>query len=204
MTRVKICGITTVSDAIRVVDAGADAIGLVFAKSPRRVSLSMAKKISLAVGPWISVVGVFVDEAPSQVLRIIRECRLSAVQLHGSESLADIKKMAGTKMIKAVHVNDAFRSASLKKYPVDAFLFDNREGAVLGGTGKTFDWKILKKDLPDTRIIISGGLRPDTVATAVKLFHPYGVDVSSGVELRPGVKNIQLVKEFVRNAKSQL
>lgn len=202
MVRVKICGVTTVADAQAASDLGADAIGVVFAKSPRRVSLRTAEKISRAVGPWISVVGVFVDESAENILRAARECGLCAIQLHGRERAADIKRLAGFRVIKAFHVDRNFSPGNLKDYrEADAFLFDTKIGDKIGGTGLVFDWKVLKSLSTENRVIISGGLHPQNVAEAVRFFKPYGVDVSSGVEKSPGKKNLRRVREFIRNAK---
>ena len=202
MLRVKICGITTVSDAKAAADLGADAIGVIFAKSPRQVTLDTAQKISRAAGPWVSVVGVFVDESPEKVLRIARACGLTALQLHGKESAEDVKKFSDFRVIKTFHVNGEFRPGILKSYEeASAYLFDTKFGEQTGGTGRTFDWKILKNVEAKKPVIISGGLHPKNVAQAVRFFKPYGVDVSSGVEKSPGKKDLKLVKEFIQNAK---
>ena len=202
MVRVKICGITSVPDACAAMDFGADAIGVVFAKSPRRVSVKITEKISRCVGPWISVVGVFVNESPQAVQRIARECGLSSVQLHGCETMRAVDDIKGVKVIKTFHVDRDFDPADFKKYDsADAFLFDTKIGAKIGGTGVLFDWKLLKKYRIDKPLIVSGGLHPGNVARAVEFFRPYGVDVSSGVEKSPGKKDLKLMREFIRNAK---
>ena len=202
MVRVKICGITTVSDALWALDFGADAVGLVFAKSPRQVSVRLAEKISRAVGPWMAVCGVFVDEPPVLVRRIAGDVGLSAIQLHGSEPPQEIGDYKGLKVIKTFHVDEKFRLERLKSYrKADAFLFDTKVGDRLGGTGKTFDWKVLKKISTEKPVIISGGLNPQNVAAAVRFFRPYGVDVSSGVEKKPGKKDLNRIRDFIRNAK---
>ena len=202
MVRVKICGITSASDARAALDFGADAIGLVFTKSPRRVSVAIAAQISRSVGPWISVVGVFMDESLPTVQRIARECGLSSVQLHGRETARTAGAIKGVKVIKTFHVDQDLDFADFKKYEnVDAFLFDTKIGVKVGGTGILFDWKLLKKYEVGKPFIVSGGLRPGNVAQAVEFFKPYGVDVSSGVEKSAGKKNLRLVREFIRNAK---
>ena len=202
MVRVKICGITTTSDALAARDMGADAIGFVFAKSPRQVSVNTVKKISNALGLWIATVGVFVDEAPKRIMQIAAECALSAVQLHGNYKPADMKKFGDIRVIKTFHVDTDFDPAHLGAYDqADAFLFDTKIGNKVGGTGRVFDWNRLKKLSIKKPVIISGGLGPSNVVKAVSFFKPYGVDVSSGVEKSPGKKDLRLVREFIKNAK---
>lgn len=199
--RVKICGIANVRDALTAVEAGTDAIGLVFAESPRRVSLAQAKEIVKAVGPWIATVGVFVNEPIRRVIRIATECRLTALQLHGEESPSYTDKLKGWKLIKAFRIDENFDWVKLRDYIVDAFLFDTPTTGAYGGTGKIFDWGLLKGRRIPKPFILSGGLRPGNVARATRLVSPYGVDVSSGVERSPGRKDPRLVREFIRNAK---
>ena len=202
MLRVKICGITTVSDARAALDLGADAIGVVFAESPRRVSIKEAAKISRAVGPWAALVGVFVKESPAFIRRVARECGLSAIQLHNDWTPGELKEFETVKVIKTFRVDSHFNATRLKNYhAADAFLFDTKIDGRMGGTGKTFDWKILKKIAFKKPVIISGGLNPGNVSKAVRFFKPYGVDVSSGVEKSPGKKDLRLVREFIRIAK---
>ncbi len=201
MIRVKICGITSVADALMAAEAGADAIGLVFAKSSRQVSVAQAAKISRAVGPWISVVGVFVNEKPETISRVAMACPLTALQLHGDESPEEIKRLGGYKKIKAFRIENKADLKALTRYNTDAFLFDAKAGNAYGGTGKTFDWKALQGLKIKTPWILSGGLSVKNIGQALKSVTPYGVDVSSGVEKRPGIKDAKLVKEFIRIAK---
>ncbi len=202
MVRVKICGITTVTDARAAMDLGADAIGVIFADSRRRVTEKRAAEISRAVGPWIAVLGVFVDETPGGVTRIARECGLSAVQLHGRETPVMVRSLKGVKVLKAFHVDKDFDPRGVAAYrSADAFLFDTKVPGQDGGTGVSFDWRLLNKLKSDRPCIISGGLNPKNVASAVRFFRPYGVEVSSGVEKAPGRKDLKQVREFIRNAK---
>ncbi len=202
MVRVKICGITTVQDAKAAMDLGADAIGVIFARSPRRVTQKLAAQISRAVGPWIAVLGVFVDEAPAEIRRLVRECHLSAVQLHGRETPKRVESLEGVKVIKAFHVSEGFRPSEMAAYrSADAFLFDTKVPGQSGGTGVIFDWKILDQFRSDKPFIISGGLHPGNVAQAIRYFKPYGVEVSSGVEKSAGKKDLKKIREFIRNAK---
>lgn len=201
MVRVKICGITHLKDAKAAADFGADAIGFVFAESPRRISIQKAEAIGKAVGPWISLVGVFVNESAERILRIAGECRLSVIQLHGDESPGFIRKLPGLRIIKTLHVDGRIDCGLISKYRADAILLDTKSGRSYGGTGKPFDWKILKSKKFTNPLIISGGLTPGNVREAIKIFSPYGVDVSSGVEISPGRKDLNKMKEFIQNAK---
>lgn len=199
---VKICGITNVKDAIAAAEAGADAVGFVFAKSSRRVSPEKAERIAASLSRDVEKIGVFVNEKPSTVRKIARQCGLSAVQLHGDESPADVKALKDLHVLKAFRVDKNFDPAVLKLYgAAKAFLFDTKAPGVYGGTGKAFDWKILKRTAVKKPVILSGGLNAANVARAVKTVHPFAVDVSSGVERAPGKKNLRLVREFIRNAK---
>jgi len=202
VVRVKICGITTVSDARAAMDLGADAIGVIFATSPRQVTARRAAEISRAVGPWIAVLGVFVDETPAMIRRVAQECGLSAVQLHGSETPKMVESFKGMKVIKAFHVGEDFDASAMTRYrSVDAFLFDTKVPGQAGGTGVAFDWKILNRFRSEKPFIISGGLHAGNVAQAIRYFKPYGVEVSSGVEKSPGKKSLKLMKAFIQNAK---
>ena len=212
MTRVKICGITNIRNACAAVSAGADALGFVFAKSPRRISLKEAKNICERLAPWIATVGVFVDASLGEVLRTAQECRLSAVQLHGSESPSYARKCSRVvRVIKAFRVGNDFDLRWIKSYDTDAFLFDTKVPArrcssggsdKRGGTGVTFDWSILQNKKIHRPVVISGGLTPQNVKGAVNALRPYGVDVSSGVEIVPGQKSEKLMRIFIQNAKN--
>lgn len=203
MTRVKICGITNLRDAWAAQNAGADAIGFVFAKSPRRVSLGQVKKLSQKLAPWMATVGVFVNEDFENIARIADECRLSAIQLHGDETPSFAKKCSRRfRVIKAFRMGNHFDLHSIKSYDTDAFLFDAQAPGKRGGTGTTFNWAILKGKKIHRPFIISGGLTVQNVKKAIRELGPYGVDASSGLEAFPGQKDAQLVKEFVKNAKS--
>ncbi len=203
VVRVKVCGITNVRDAMTAVDAGADALGFVFAPSPRRVAPAQALEIIRGVGPWIATVGVFVNEKLKNVKRIASFCGLSAVQLHGNESAAYVKQLAPLKVIKAFRVLEARDLRAVRGYDADAYLFDTKIKGLYGGTGQSFDWKILKSLKISRPVILSGGLDPKNVSRALRVLRPYGVDVSSGVEKAPGKKDAKLVREFIRRAKAE-
>lgn len=202
MTKVKICGITNLRDAESAVAYGADALGFVFAASPRQVSTATAKKINRAVGPWVATVGVFVNETAENIFRIVSECRLAAIQLHGDEPATFLSRLPGIKVIKAFRVSDRADLRQVGLYKADAYLFDTRVDGAYGGSGKSFDWKILKSRQISKPVILSGGLNPNNVRVAIRMLEPYGVDVSSGVEKSPGRKDLKRMKEFIRNAKN--
>jgi phosphoribosylanthranilate isomerase len=197
MTRVKVCGITTPEDAAAAVEAGADAIGVVFAESPRRVTVALAQAIAQRVPPLVSVIGVFMDQPLEQVAEIAQAVGLDAVQLHGDETPEDCERLSG-KVIKRFKVafgdSVATLASAMSRYRVDAYLLD--PGA---GSGRAFDWS-LAIGLPQP-LIVSGGLTPANVAEAVRIARPYAVDVSSGVERSPGRKDLDKVRAFFRAAK---
>lgn len=203
MVRVKVCGITSVRDAMTAVEAGADALGFVFAPSPRRVAPAQALEIIRRAGPWIATVGVFVNEKLKNVKRIACFCGLSAVQLHGNESAAYVKQLAPLKVIKAFRVLKARDLRVVRGYDADAYLFDTKVKGLYGGTGQSFDWKILKSLKVSRPVILSGGLDTKNVSRALRVLRPYGVDVSSGVEKAPGKKDPKMVREFIRRAKAE-
>ena len=194
MTRTKICGITSTQDAHVAIEAGADALGLVFADSPRRVSPETAERVITALPPMISTVGVFVDARAAEVAALVERLRLDAVQLHGQESPEYCRRLPG-KVIKRFDTLENDTPATLRermqRYPVAAYLLD--PGA---GSGRTFDWEIAR-GLPGP-LIVSGGLTAENVGDAIRLLRPFAVDVSSGVESAPGHKDPERMKAFVR------
>lgn len=202
--RVKICGITRLEDAENAVRLGADALGFVFAKSPRRITPKEAGRIGRALGPLVTRVGVFVNEPLRQVLAIMREARLDIAQLHGSETPEDCARLlsAGTRgVIKVFHVGEGFSLKELRRYPVQAHMLETKT-AVAGGSGTVWDWSRLARARFSAPLIVTGGLKPSNVRDAVRCLRPYAVDVSSGVEKRPGIKDIKLMETFIRHAKT--
>jgi len=204
MTRIKICGITNLDDAQAAVEYGADAIGFVFALSPRHVDAGQARRISDAIPPFITRVGVFTDHDEG-ILQVARVCGLDAIQLHGDQSDEFAKSlMHYRRIIRAVRVRDRRSVISLKDYQsAHAFLLDAFSRDAAGGTGKTFDWELalVAKDFGKP-LILAGGLTPDNAAEAVRQVRPYAVDVSSGVESSPGKKDHVKMKELIRNVRS--
>jgi phosphoribosylanthranilate isomerase len=203
MTLVKICGITNAGDARVAAEAGADAVGFIFAESPRQVGVEEARGISIALPENIIRVGVFVDEEPAEVLRIAREIGLDLAQLHGDEPPETVTALreAGVKVMKALQVKDATSLVALDEYEADLFLLDAYSARVRGGTGERFDWGVAKSLKGRDNIVVSGGLGPENVHEAVEFFEPFGVDASSSLEDGPGRKNGELVRRFVLAAK---
>jgi phosphoribosylanthranilate isomerase len=203
MVFTKVCGITNPGDAREAADVGADAIGLIFAESPRRVDVEEARRISIALPDDILKVGVFVDAGPEEVLRTAREARLDLAQLHGDETPETVSAIRGVGLpvMKAVRVRSAEALETLKGFEADLFLLDAWSARARGGTGETFDWELAKSVKGHDNIVISGGLSPENVREAIGFFEPYGVDASSSLEERPGEKDGERVRRFVRAAK---
>ncbi len=203
MAKVKICGITSATDALMAATAGADAIGLNFYRSsPRYIDPDRALAIRLALPPFVSAVGIFVDEHPDTVRETMDHCRLDYAQLHGHESPRRVAQLKGYRLIKAIRISSEEDLRELERYRVDAFLLDTYVEDTPGGTGQTFDWDIARAAANRAKVILAGGLNVHNVADAVAAGRPYGVDVASGVESEPGKKDRKLVNQFVREAKS--
>jgi len=200
---VKICGITSVENALTTAEAGADAIGLMFyEKSPRHISIQTAAEISRALPPYVIKVGVFVDAEEDFILRAMMECGLNILQFHGSETPEFCSRFP-VMTLRAIRVKDADSIEALADYSTDAFLLDAYVANQLGGTGAKFNWDLaIAARRFGKPIFLAGGLTSENVAEAVQTVQPYAVDVSSGVEESPGKKDIAKVKAFVRAAKS--
>ena len=202
--KVKICGITNLKDARAAVRCGADLLGFIFAKSPRRITKQKAAGIIKALPKSVAKVGVFVNERPAKVKKIAWACRLDALQFHGNERPAYCERFRKDfKVIKAFRIKGEKSLKALKKYKVDTYLLDTFKKGRHGGTGKTFDWRLAKKAkrLAGT-VILSGGLNSKNVKSAIRQIKPYAVDVSSGVESKPGKKDLKLIKRFIKAAKA--
>ena len=201
MVKVKICGITNLEDAQAAAEAGADALGFVFyPDSPRFIDPGNARAIIAKLPVFITSVGVFVDESEDLIRRIIREGGIQILQFHGSESPVLCTRFR-EKVIKAIRIKDEESISEMQMYDVDTFLLDTYLDCAKGGTGKTFNWKYAEMAKKNGRIILSGGLNPSNIGNAVRKLKPYGVDVSSGVEISPGKKDHVKIREFVREAK---
>ncbi len=197
MTKIKICGITNLNDAKIAVDYGADAIGFVFAESVRKVNREKVKAIVRKLPPFVTFVGLFVNETAKNIENICSYCGLNAVQLHGNEPPGFLNKLKHYKVIKAFRIKNERDIDPINKYKSDAVLLDGYAENKMGGSGTAFDWKIVKKVKTSSPIIIAGGLTHVNVSRAIKIANPYGVDVSSGVEIKPGKKDRKLIKKFI-------
>ncbi len=201
MVRVKICGITSLRDAWDAVDAGADALGFVFAtESPRYVSPAECRAITKTLPAFISTVGVFVDEKPSIVRSIRKECGLGYVQLHGSEGEDYASRFPGS-VIKAFRVRSRREIMRASGYPAAVVLFDSFAPRKSGGTGRRIDLRLFEGIRIPVPFMLAGGLTPANVRSAVRMVRPYGVDASSGVERSPGIKDAAMIRSFIRAAK---
>jgi phosphoribosylanthranilate isomerase len=197
-TRVKICGITNLADAQAAIAAGADALGFNFyEKSPRHVSLPTAAEISRQLPPFILRVGVFVNAPEDLIVRAISGAGLTMLQFHGDEP-PEFCTQFGLMSMKAFRIRDAESLPAIPDYRTDAYLLDAYSSEARGGTGEKFNWDLaVAAQKFGKPIFLAGGLTPENVAEAVRKVHPFGVDVSSGVESSPGIKDAEKVKAFI-------
>lgn len=195
MVRVKICGISDPASALAAAEAGTHAIGMIFAPSRRQVTVARAREIAAALPPFVTKVGVFVNEERPRILEIVDACRLDMLQLHGDES-PEFAAAFGLPVIKAIRVRDARSLEAMAQYRVAAFLLDSYDPDVAGGSGKAFTWELGADARPGAPVLLSGGLTPDNVQQALDVVRPYGVDVSSGVET-DGRKDHAKIRAFI-------
>lgn len=228
MTRVKICGITSVEDALAAVAAGADALGFVFAPSPRQVTPEAAAAIVRELPPFVATVGVLVDQDPGPILEV---CPLEVIQFHGAETPEQVAAVTGVRRVKAFRVRADGDLEALRRYHdvAHALLLDAYDAGAAGGTGKAFPWALARlavarglvagapaqtspaacrtltaaKGATAPPLILAGGLTPENVAEAIAATSPYAVDVSSGVEVAPGRKDPARMAAFVRAVRDQ-
>ena len=199
---VKICGMTNLEDARFAASVGANAVGFVFHKgSERYVTPETARSITSRLPQHLTKVGVFVNADRKTIIDTARTAGLSAVQLIGDEGPDDLYGFEWS-VIKVFRMRPGADVDSLKPFVVDAILLDAYKEGAYGGTGKTFDWNLAIQAKQYGRIILAGGLTPDNVGAAIRFVRPYGVDVSSGVEARPGKKDPALVREFLAQARN--
>ena len=215
MTWIKICGTTSLVDAEAAVVAGADALGFIFAPSPRRIEPAAVAAIIAALPPGVEKIGVFVDEAPARLREIVKQARLTGVQLHGNESLEfaaalfpptapqrpRLYRALSMRTIFSASTNAAFLRNPSPTPIFDAVLIDSASETQSGGTGLNFDWSRAQPFITGLRgrfkVVVAGGLRPDNVAKAIAMFRPWGVDVVSGVEAEPGRKDLAQLRDFI-------
>ena len=203
MIKVKICGITRPDDAAAAVHEGADYLGLVFAPSPRQVDEGRARMIMSAVPDFKNWVGVFVNKDRFDVVKLCGSLRISFIQLHGNETPEECSFMQreGFQVIKAHRIQAAESLDAVSRYETAFILLDSYSKHREGGTGKSFNWKLLKGRSFNARVFLSGGLKAALMPDALGSFCPYAVDVSSGVEDCPGEKNRAEMKEFIHSVR---
>jgi phosphoribosylanthranilate isomerase len=198
MTKIKICGITNIDDARTAAELGADALGFIFAASPRKVTAEQARKIIRDLPPFVTAVGVFAGQTTAEVNEISAHAGLAAVQLHGSEP-ADHAAAINCAVIRRIAVAEGDTAADIQAradgFPAAAYLLD--PGC---GSGLTFDWQKARGFRGN--LILAGGLDPENIAYAVRLVRPYGVDACSGLESKPGRKDRDKIKKFIEEARS--
>jgi phosphoribosylanthranilate isomerase len=221
---IKICGTTNLEDAQLAIDAGADALGFVFAKSPRRVTPEQVAAITRELPPSVEKYGVFVDADCDEIVATVRTAGLTGVQLHGAAPssgpvfASDLAQRlraqfgAGLGILRVLHYDTnpagfAAQLDGLRQNPaIDAVLVDSRSAQAMGGTGTRFDWQAARASLQaareQLRIIVAGGLSPGNVGAAIATLEPWGVDVVSGVEAAPGRKDPARVKQFITTARA--
>lgn len=199
--KVKICGITSLDDALAACNAGADAVGFVFyARSPRYIEPEKAARIIGRLPPFVSSVGVFVDQEAGTIKSIIDRTGLDYAQLHGSESMETVAAL-GKKAIKAFRIKDASSIAEVNRSGLDLVMLDSHSEGY-GGSGKGFEYSLLDGLAKNIRFILSGGITPDNVCGLVRTYRPYAVDVSSGVEISPGKKSVEKINLLFERIKN--
>lgn len=203
MTLIKICGITNLEDAIAAVNLGANLLGFIFADSPRKVEADTVKHIQRVLAGDVKTVGVFTDES-DEVIRIMDECDLTYAQLHGGQSENFARKLGASRVIRVGRISDENSIDYLATF-IEAryYLLDTYRSEKMGGTGETFDWSLaVRAKSLGKPIFLSGGLHPENVEDAIRTVRPFAVDVSSGVEASPGIKDHTKIKEFIHNVRA--
>ena len=202
MPRIKICGIISIEIALAATRLGADALGFVFYPgSPRFVEPDQVRDIVAALPPFISTVGLFVDEEAARVVEIMTHCGLDIAQLHGDIAVDELP-FAERRIIRALRVRDETSLEGVARFKDATILLDTYVEGRMGGTGETFDWSLAARVAKTRRVVLAGGLTPENVAEAIRVVRPYGVDVSSGVEMSPGRKDSEKIAAFIRNARN--
>lgn len=199
MVQVKICGITRKVDATAAVEWGANALGFIFAKSPRRITPQKARDIIRNISPFVKTVGIFVNEQPAIIREIMDFCGLDLVQLHGDESVSACSELA-PRVIKAFRVKGEASLLEIAKFKnhVRAVLLDTYQKGINGGTGRAFDWRLaIKAKESGIPVVLSGGLKIENIQEALERVNPSAIDVSSGIEESPGIKDHERMKRFM-------
>jgi phosphoribosylanthranilate isomerase len=199
--KVKVCGITNYEDAALVLDHGVDALGFNFYRpSSRYIDPAEARAIIRRLPLFSLSVGLFVNDAASDVKEIASFTGVQIIQLHGDETPEYCGQLDPWPILKAIRIGGSSIPSNLQEYPVRAYLLDAKDDALFGGTGKSFDWR-LARNIPYP-IVLAGGLRPENVREAIRIAKPYAVDVCSGVESRPGKKDARLLVEFMNEVRN--
>ena len=196
---VKICGITRLQDALCAVEHGADAIGFIFAESKRKVSISIVSEIVEQLPKNFLTIGVFRDQNPQQIIETIREAGLVGAQLHGQESVQEVAEVASViKFIVKSVVAGSVDAKNADQFATEMIMVDSANP----GSGTNYDLNLLRELPPSVRLILSGGLTVSNVAPSIRTASPWGVDVSSGVESTPGIKDYSKIRDFIANARA--
>lgn len=206
MVKLKVCGITSLTDALAAVSCGAEYLGFNFyPKSPRYIAPAAARALVEQLPSGVVSIGVFVNAAsPETVLDLMRQSGVQLAQLHGDEDAAYCAAVGAERVIKALRVSDDFDVHCVKQYPAAAILLDAYDKKLYGGTGKTANWSLAREAARLTKIFLAGGLSPDNIAEAIRAVEPFAVDVNSGVESAPGVKDakkLQALKQAIETCK---
>ena len=200
MTKVKICGLMEKEHVEVAVQAGADAIGFVFAPSKRRITIEKARDLAKGIPPKVWKIGVFVNATKEELITAFQEVPLDYIQYHGQEA-PEFVQTNNVPSIKALSVHNEADVLQAKQYDTDFYLFDAPGTDYQGGSGEVFDWTLMEvNNIPTEKIILAGGLNPNNVKVAIERINPFMVDVSSGVELN-GTKDIKLIQSFIRAVK---
>ena len=202
--RIKICGITDPHEAAEIAALGVDALGFIFVKeSPRYIEPELARRIIGSLPPFVDAVGVFMNEDPDHINDMVHYCKLTLVQLHGSEP-AEYCETINSRIIKAFRVKEGMKPTAFAPFSglVSGFLLDTYRKGQAGGTGETFDWEMVEGLGVPGPVVLAGGLGLDNIADAVNRVRPFAVDVNSGVEFKPGRKDLDKVRELVRLVRS--
>ncbi|MGB7069879.1 MAG: phosphoribosylanthranilate isomerase [Pyrinomonadaceae bacterium] len=207
MTKIKICGITILKDALFSIELGADALGFNFVKqSSRYLTPDKAQFITRKLPAGVNKVGVFVNEPIVDVVEAAELASLDSIQLHGDETpeyVSNLRMLTDLEIIKAFRVNHAFDQHIVTTYGLDAVLLDAFSPHELGGSGTTFDWEIARRTtLLIPKLYLAGGLTPDNVGLAISIVKPFAVDVCSGVEAEKGKKDSQKLRKFIAEART--
>jgi phosphoribosylanthranilate isomerase len=200
MVKLKVCGITSLADALAAVSCGAEYLGFNFyPKSPRYIAPKATRTIIEQLPSGIVSIGVFVNEAtPEAVLDLMRQSGVQLAQLHGDEDAAYCAAVGAERVIKALRVSDDFDVQCVKQYPATAILLDAYDKKLYGGTGKTANWTLAREAARLTRVFLAGGLAPDNIVEAIRAVEPFAADVNSGVERAPGCKDLNKLRSLQR------